>query len=247
MNMKKILIISLTVNLIFLLLFGYIIKRKEGLTYLRIKLGLKEEIPISSKPSWYYQNNRYWKEKKSMFEVLPESPDEIIFLGNSLIEGCEWSELFNNYSIKNRGISGDNTEGILERLDEITESHPKKIFIEIGFNDLVLKENTFVICQNYELILKRIILTSPKTKIYLHSVLPTSHIVPGNDSIIVLNNKIQNIANHLKITYIDLFTEFLDKNGELDMQYSYDGIHLNGQGYLLWKKLIESMVIEPIY
>ena len=57
-----------------------------------------------------------------------------------------WSEIFQNQNIKNRGISGDVTEGILYRITEITDSNPLKIFLMIGTNDLaqgVTKELTF--------------------------------------------------------------------------------------------------------
>jgi hypothetical protein len=36
----------------------------------------------------------YYEQKKSIFELLPNDKDEIIFLGNSITEGCEWNELF---------------------------------------------------------------------------------------------------------------------------------------------------------
>ena len=67
---------------------------------------------------------------------MPDTPNEIIMLGNSITDGCEWSELFQNSNIKNRGISGDITEGVLYRLDEVTRSKPAKVFLLIGINDL---------------------------------------------------------------------------------------------------------------
>ena len=47
-----------------------------------------------------------------------------------------WAEFFQNSNIKNRGISGDITEGILYRISEITESQPLQVFLMIGTNDL---------------------------------------------------------------------------------------------------------------
>ena len=70
----------------------------------------------------------YYEQKKSTFESLPNDEDEIIFLGNSITEGCEWNELFGDDRIKNRGISADVAEGIFLRLDEVTESKPLKHF-----------------------------------------------------------------------------------------------------------------------
>ncbi|MEO8399617.1 MAG: hypothetical protein ABI550_07365 [Ignavibacteriaceae bacterium] len=36
----------------------------------------------------------YWKDKTSMFGILPNTKDEIIFLGDSINDRCEWNELF---------------------------------------------------------------------------------------------------------------------------------------------------------
>ena len=83
--------------------------------------------------------SEYYYHKKAHFENLPNTQDEIIFLGNSITDGCEWSELFQDLRIKNRGISGDITEGVLQRLKEVTESKPSKVFIMIGVNDISKK------------------------------------------------------------------------------------------------------------
>src|SRR5688572_792456 len=85
------------------------------------------------------QNNKpsvpYFLNRQQVFRLLPNDSDEIIFAGNSHAHNFEVAELFKLPNIKNRGINGDNSLGLLERLDEITESKPKKIFIEIGIND----------------------------------------------------------------------------------------------------------------
>ena len=63
--------------------------------------------------------------------------NEIVFIGNSITEGGKnWSEKFNIPNIRNRGIGGDVTDGVLERLGEIIFFKPKAVFILIGINDL---------------------------------------------------------------------------------------------------------------
>lgn len=78
----------------------------------------------------------YYHQRVSLFRSLPQTKDDIIFLGNSITDGGEWSELFADLSIKNRGISGDNSAGVLNRLDEVYSRHPVKVFLLIGTNDL---------------------------------------------------------------------------------------------------------------
>ena len=59
----------------------------------------------------------YYDQRELLFESLPTSENDIIFLGNSITDGGEWNELFQNANCKNRGISADVTEGVLNRLE----------------------------------------------------------------------------------------------------------------------------------
>jgi len=61
---------------------------------------------------------------------------DIVFLGNSITQDDNWDSLFNNHAFYNRGISGDVTDGVLQRLGEIVYVKPTAVFIEIGINDL---------------------------------------------------------------------------------------------------------------
>lgn len=207
--------------------------------------------------SLYSQENKrpdfgaYYYHKKDLFEKLPNTEHEIIFLGNSITDGAEWSELFNDLRIKNRGISGDITDGILYRLDEVTESKPDKIFLMIGVNDLARGTSSQQILLNYEKIIKTIKDDSPKTKLFIESVLPVNNTFSGfknhtskNKEIIALNNDLKALAITFSAKYLDLHSSFLDNNGKLDAKYTEDGLHLNGAGYMLWKSKIEDYVTE---
>ncbi len=78
----------------------------------------------------------YYHQRVSFFREMPVTKGEIIFLGNSITDGAEWAQLFNDLRMKNQGISGDVTAGILHRLDVVTDRKPAKIFLLIGTNDL---------------------------------------------------------------------------------------------------------------
>ena len=66
-----------------------------------------------------FAQNEYNYQKRSLFEQLPIRGNDIVFLGNSITDGCEWAELFNNRHIKNRGISADRSGWLLDRLDPV--------------------------------------------------------------------------------------------------------------------------------
>ncbi len=71
----------------------------------------------------------YYARRVTLFEQLPVYSSDIIMLGNSLTDGAEWNELFDNCHVKNRGIVGDIIPGFFERLEPILKGQPRKIFI----------------------------------------------------------------------------------------------------------------------
>jgi len=70
------------------------------------------------------------------FKALPHDTTDIVFLGTSLTGGFLLSELFKDTRLKNRGIGGNRTNGILNRLSEVTDGKPAKIFLKVGTNDI---------------------------------------------------------------------------------------------------------------
>ena len=212
----------------------------------------KEEILKFNKfaediEAWNKAMKAYYYHRKEQFEMLPNTENEIIMLGNSITDQCEWHELFNDINIKNRGIGGDDTDGILERLSEITESQPKKIFILIGTNDLAYGKSSDHVMSNYRKIIEQIKRESPKTKIYVQSVLPVDdalHYTRPNPEIIKINDQLADLAKENQLTYIDLWSYFKDNTGKLNYEYSIDGLHLNANGYKLWKKIIHKYIEE---
>ncbi len=78
----------------------------------------------------------YYHQRHSFFKSMPFTKGDIVFLGNSITDGAEWSELFADNRMKNRGISGDISAGVLHRIDEVVQRKPSKIFLLIGTNDL---------------------------------------------------------------------------------------------------------------
>lgn len=194
----------------------------------------------------------YYYQRTTLFEVLPARSSDIIFLGNSITDGCEWHELFDSPKIKNRGISADIAEGVLDRLETITKGHPAKIFIMIGTNDLARGISVDQTVGNITRIVDRIAAESPSTRIYLQSILPVSahfgrfegHTSKGAD-IREANARLKSMAAEKGITYIDLHRLFTDpQTGDMNLAYTNDGLHLNGQGYILWRDAVSPYVKE---
>nr|WP_290443621.1 GDSL-type esterase/lipase family protein [Sporolactobacillus kofuensis] len=185
--------------------------------------------------------------RTSLFKLLPIKKDNIVFVGDSITQRCEWDELFNNSSIRNRGIDYDTTGNILSRIGEITKGKPEKIFIMAGINDLQRGVSKDKLLSNYKYILSIIKDKSPNTKVFVQSILPvntdtnTSFIFTNND-IKNVNSQLQKIAGGFGYKYINLYKVFADNKNQLKPYLTKDGIHLAGEGYLLWKKAIINYV-----
>ena len=54
--------------------------------------------------------------------------------------------------------------------------------------------------------------------------------------------KIKAISNLNNFNYINVYDSLLDKNKNLNINYTTDGIHLNDQGYQIYSKMINKNI-----
>lgn len=185
------------------------------------------------------------------FRAKPLKQNPIVFFGNSITEIGKWATYFPNQSVVNRGISGDNTDGMLARIHEVIAAKPSKIFIMAGINDISLQRENDVILRQIRLLIRQILAGSPETKIYIQSILPInaeklkySRLKGKEQQIEDCNKQLKLICEEMNITYIDIYTHLLDKPRNLDPKYTMDGLHINQQAYQVWAKVIKDYVEE---
>lgn len=202
-------------------------------------------LPFGVADAQERKHSHYYDQRSNLFEKLPITSADIVFVGNSITDGAEWSELFSNNNVKNRGISGDISEGVYERLGNVVIGKPAKIFLMIGVNDIARGIEPSVIVDNMQKIIKKIQNDSPKTKIYIQSLLPINadfnmfqeHMKP--QMIKDINQQYKALAQKHKLIFIDLYNHFLEKGTDkLAPKYTNDGLHLMGDGYLLWRDIV---------
>ena len=188
----------------------------------------------------------YYNDKKSLFEILPKTNKSIIFIGDSITDGCEWSELLQNPNIKNRGIGSDTTYGVLKRLDNIIQSEPEKVFLMIGINDLGRGESVSEITSNYDKILERLTKNVPNSEVFVQSVLPISkqklNTQISNEKVRSLNKEIKQLSQKYNLNYIDLYSLMISEDDQLISDVTTDGNHLNGSGYEIWSNAIQQYI-----
>lgn len=187
---------------------------------------------------WKIQNDPYYKHRKSQFEVLALNEKyKTIMLGDSITDEGQWDELLNNDTIQNRGISGDTTDGVLDRLDSINKNI-EKVFIMIGVNDIMRGKSVDEIYTNYLKIIQ--VFKEKNIKVHIQSTLYIGETRKANfnSKVEVLNEKLKNYAKENNLTFIDL-NKILAPNKTLKNEFSYDELHLNGKAYNLWTQEIK--------
>ena len=187
------------------------------------------------------------------FNLSPLKKGDIVFLGNSITaEGKNWNARLNNSKVRNRGIGGDTTDGVLARLGEIIDSEPSAVFLLIGINDLynnsIQEPSVNYIANNIIEIAKKIKTNSNDSKVFIQTLLPisikksTKDYELYNHSIGTINEII--VENQQKKLYsiIDLYALFLNSEGQLREDLTYDGLHLNEEGYKVWSNFIKPII-----
>lgn len=189
----------------------------------------------------------YYEQKVTSHSLTPVKKGAIIFLGNSITDIGHWEEFFPKAKILNRGISGDITYGIIDRISEVTRHLPKKVFIMIGINDIARGIPDDMILANYATIVKLIQQQSPKTKVYIQSLLPTNDEFDAfkrhqgkTEHVLTVNAGLKALAIASKSTYINLYDALLGNDGKLDKKYTNDGLHINGYGYQKWMEVLKN-------
>jgi lysophospholipase L1-like esterase len=202
-------------------------------------------------PSTVIPNHSDWtkthyKERIAEFKANPLEFGDIVFIGNSITEqGGDWAQRFDNGKVKNRGIAGDVTAGVIARLKEIYYYKPEKVFLKIGINDLFHSDlKPEYVANNIKLIVAMIHQESPKTKIYVQTLLPTRDNNPSKERIAATNALLKEMNPTDFLQVIDLHSVFADKNDLMIKEYTHDGLHLTEAGYVVWQNYIAAFVNE---
>lgn len=184
----------------------------------------------------------YYARRATLFDLLPVYSSDIIMLGNSLTDGAEWNELFDNCHVKNRGIVGDIIPGFFERLEPILKGQPRKIFIMGGVNDISHGVSADSIVSAMTQVVTTIQARCPKTEIYVQSMLPFNNdvrlwkLLKDREQVVVDGNKgLESMCQRLGVTFINLYPLFVGENGKMKPEYTNDGLHLMGGAYLIWR------------
>lgn len=230
------LLASLAVNLG---LLGYL-ANSGGLRRILLRLDLIE-LP--------YDPAQYQIDDIARFRLMPNTPGEVVFAGDSLIADGPWAEFLT--PVRVRGVGGDRTDHLLKRLDEVLESRPKRLFLLIGSNDLSHAVPADQLLRHYRTILERVKKESPATVTVVCGLLPVNQgfkVPPAysNDDVRGVNARLKELtAEFPPARFLDVTPELVDARGDLKPEFSKDGLHINVRGYLAIEDKVRAAMEAP--
>ena len=236
MKFNKFKLIAVCVSILLSFTYGMVTVKYKVFPFEQLR-AIKKTLSPSPSPS--HSDNFY--HKKSFFQQHGGHNYDVVFIGDSITDGAEWEDLFPSLKIANRGIGGDRTDGVLIRLDSIYSTSAGRAFIMIGINDFSHGISVDQVFDNYRTIVTK--LSEHGMKVYVQStIFAGKRLIKLNEKIKELNERLKLLATeHKSITYIDL-NAGLAKDSLLDSTYSRDDVHLNANGYAVWKEIISPYV-----
>ena len=196
-----------------------------------------------------------YKEKLQVISDKDYDKNQIVLIGDCLIENLDIDKYFPGSKIYNNGISGDTTELLIKTLyKRAIKYKPSKLFISIGSNDMGF-ENTSVkdIYNNIITVVEEVQRRSKDTEIHIVSVIPVN---PANMDIInreyvdardnseigMLNYYLKNYVRKNRLKFVDITKALKNNFDQLDLNYTSDGFHLNEMGYRVVSEQIKLYV-----
>lgn len=201
-------------------------------------------------PNFFKQ---YYDDKCASYAVQNGnlSKGQIVFVGDSITDLCPLDDYYQELPLAtyNRGIGGDTTEGVLNRLKvSIFDIKPSKVVLMIGTNDIDAGKSEDYIMENYTKIVDKIKDELPEVELYCMSIIPQNEVLESYSDLDTAKNnlKIQSVNAKIKAlvetkgeTFVDIYSALLGLEGNLNKAYSDDGLHLNAGGFVVWSNILK--------
>ena len=191
-----------------------------------------------------------WEEALASFAAAdlkstPE-PGAVLFVGSSSIrlwDGLE--EQFEDARVLKRGFGGSRLTDCVKHLDRLVVKYqPRLVLLYAGDNDLAEGGSPEDVLARVQAFAEGVHGRLPDTRIMFISIKPS----PARRALMqkarAANNLVRAYAEqHPLVDYVDVFTPMLAADGSPRAElFRKDQLHLNDQGYALWRKIIRPFV-----
>lgn len=191
--------------------------------------------------------NREQRTKRENYRILNEEfalKNQTVILGDSITDFFNWYELFYDFSknsgqaVYNRGISGDTTDRLLERLYEnVLNIEPKNIVLLIGTNDIGRGLPLSMSVENVSKVIEESKKVCPDINFILQAVYPINRGMRdkfekrSNKKIDLMNKEFIKLSEKYNCVWFDITDKLKDETENLKKEYTFDGLHLNVNAY----------------
>jgi len=134
---------------------------------------------------------------------------------------------------------------LLDRRERIRASidDPDFIFLMTGINNIAMEQ--YDITGPYHEIVRDLSTWYKKSVVVIQSILPVALEWISNYVIRDTNRRLEQIARDFSAEYLDVYSLFIDSNGNPKNEYFQDdGVHLTDEGYDVWASEVERFLIN---
>ncbi len=230
--------------LLFILSFCGSLRAESPLAIPSTDDGLPGAGPIR-RYDWF---QKLWSEKRTAWSSKVEKDKgAVVFLGDSITQGWgdDFGKSFAGMKTANRGISGDTTRGMLVRLKEdVLALQPSAVVMLLGTNDLEEKATPETIAGNLKLIIDALHAHDAAMPVVLCQVFPSSASKSRSAAQIKKVNELYAAAvkGDPKVTYVETWTLFANKEGDAKAGEFPDLLHPNKAGYDKWASALRPVL-----
>jgi lysophospholipase L1-like esterase len=191
-----------------------------------------------------------WEEALAAFAAAdlkstPE-PGAVLFVGSSSIR--LWDKLeqeFEDARVLKRGFGGSRLTDCVKHLDRLVIKYqPRLVMLYAGDNDLAEGGSPEEVLARVQAFAEGVHGRLPDTRIMFISIKPS----PARSGLLqkarAANDMVRAYAEqHPLVDYVDVFTPMLTADGSPRTElFRKDALHLNDEGYALWRKVIRPFV-----
>ncbi len=173
----------------------------------------------------------------------------VVFLGDSITEFCDLERYYPGLTAVNRGISGDTTGGMLERVDaDVCALAPAVAVVHGGINDIFLGVDDDTVVEDLLAIVGRIRQALPDTQVIVQSLYPVSGYGAEtvNGHVRAVNERLREQADQAGYAYADVYAALAAEDGQLTPGYADDGLHPSDAGYTAAQPVLAQAIKEAI-
>lgn len=196
-------------------------------------------------PKWLARN-------QAMADRIKQGNIDLLWIGDSIVQRWEtdgkptWDKYYAPRNAINLGISGDNTEHVLWRLDhyDLTKITPRLAIIMIGQNNG--PHNTAEeIAEGVEAIVQLLRTQLPETKILVLGITLRGETASDEQTKLSKSNQIlSETADNNHVFFLNINQAFLDNHGNVVKALMPDFEHPNAAGCAVWAAAIEPTVAQ---